>query len=66
MFCSGSFHHTIMLFDWEISFDVCNRKIWSVTCTFYILFIIHIQIQVIAESFTKMELLFNVQVSDLW
>ena len=34
MFCSGSFHHTIMLFDWEINIHVCSKKIWSVTCTF--------------------------------
>ena len=50
MFC------TIMLFDWEIIFNVYSRKNWLVTCTFQILFIIYIEMQVIVGNFTKMEL----------
>ena len=34
MFCSGNFHHTIIPFDWQISLEVCKRKICLVPYTF--------------------------------
>ena len=43
--CSHIFHHTIMLFDWQIALKVYSEKFWSVTCTFFNTIFIHIQMQ---------------------
>ena len=64
MFCSGSLHHTIMLFDWEIDFHVCSTKFFGDMYFLNFIYRLHTNTSNCGK-FQKMELLFNVKISDL-